>query len=100
MPLEDVLATQGDRPHKRRLHTREPIRHVLKLCEARAPQGRASKHGRQRMMPPVNEARCVQANELSLKDVDKELFDQRISPAVVTISDEDGEIDILPRSGT
>ena len=22
MPLEDVLATQGDRPHKRRLHTR------------------------------------------------------------------------------
>ena len=41
MPLEDVLATQGDRPHKRRLHTREPIRDVLKLCEARALQGRA-----------------------------------------------------------
>ena len=37
----DVLATQRDRPHKRRLHTQEPIRDVLKLCEARAPQGRA-----------------------------------------------------------
>ena len=41
MPLEDVLATQGDRPHKRRLHTQEPVRDVLKLCEARAHQGRA-----------------------------------------------------------
>ena len=40
------------------------------------------------------------ANELALKDVDKESFDQHISPAVVTISDEDGEIDILARSGT
>ena len=40
------------------------------------------------------------ANEIALKDVDKELFDQHISPAVVTISDEEGEIDILARSGT
>ena len=39
------------------------------------------------------------ANELALKDVDKELFDQRISPAVVTISDEDGEIDIFGEIG-
>ena len=37
------------------------------------------------------------ANELALKDVDKELFDQHISPAVVTISDEEGEIDILAK---
>ena len=29
------------------------------------------------------------ANEIALKDVDKELFDQRISPAVVTIKDEE-----------
>ena len=29
------------------------------------------------------------ANELALKNVDKELFDQRISPAVVIISDEE-----------
>ena len=41
MPLEDVLATQGDRPHKRRLRTQEPIRDVLILCEAREPHGRA-----------------------------------------------------------
>ena len=40
------------------------------------------------------------ANEIALKNVDKELFDQHISPAVVTISEEEGEIDILARSGT
>ena len=37
------------------------------------------------------------ANEIALKDVDKELFDQHISPAVVTISEEEGEIDILAK---
>ena len=66
MPLEDVLATQGDRPHKRRLHTQEPIRDVLKLCEARAPQGRTPRRNmadsaRCRKCVPVNEARCGQA---------------------------------------
>ena len=39
------------------------------------------------------------ANEMELKEVDKELFDQHISLAVVTISDEEGEIDILAISG-
>ena len=39
------------------------------------------------------------ANEIALKNVDKELFDQHISPGVVTISEEEGEIDILARSG-
>ena len=40
------------------------------------------------------------ANEIALEEMDKELLDQHISPAVVTISDEKGEIDILARSGT
>ena len=40
------------------------------------------------------------ASGLALKEMDKELLDQHISPAVVTISDEEGEIDILARSGT
>ena len=38
------------------------------------------------------------ANEMALKEVDKEFFDWRISLAVVTISDEESEIDILARS--
>ena len=106
MPLEDVLATQGDRPHKRRLHTQEPIRHILKLCEARASgQSSASKRGRQRTMSQMRTCQWStvwpsrQQIEIALKNVDKELFDQHISPAVVTISDEEGEIDILARSG-
>ena len=40
------------------------------------------------------------ANEIALKNVDKKLLDQRISPPVVTISEEEGEIDNLARSGT
>ena len=40
------------------------------------------------------------ANEMTLKEVDKSFFDQRIPLAVGTISDEEGEIDILARSGT
>ena len=39
------------------------------------------------------------ANETALKEVDKSFFDQRIPLAVGTISDEEGEIDILARSG-
>ena len=107
MPLEDVLAMQGDRPHKRRLHTQEPIRHVLKLCEARARlRAELRVETWQTAHDVANASLSMEhgvakqaANELALKDVDKELFDQRISPAVVTISDEDGEIDILARSG-
>ena len=38
------------------------------------------------------------ANEMALKDVDKVVFDQRMSLAVVTIFDEEGEIDIMARS--
>ena len=38
------------------------------------------------------------ANETALKEVDKFFFDQRISLAVVTITGEEGEIDILARS--
>ena len=34
-------------------------------------------------------------HETALKDVDKEFVDQLISLAVVTISDEESEIDIL-----
>ena len=37
------------------------------------------------------------ANEVVLKEVDKEFFDQRHSLPLVTISDEEGEIDILAR---
>ena len=37
------------------------------------------------------------ANEVALKEVDKEFFDLRLSLALVTISDEEGEIDILAR---
>ena len=40
------------------------------------------------------------ANEMALKEVDKEFFKQRISQAVVTISGQESEIDILARSGT
>ena len=40
------------------------------------------------------------ANDMALKEVDKFFFDQRIFLEVVTISDEEGEIDILARSGT
>ena len=39
------------------------------------------------------------ANEVALKEVDKLFFDLRISMAVVTISDEEGEINMLARSG-
>ena len=38
------------------------------------------------------------ANEMALKGVDKEFIDQRTSLAVVTISDEESEIDILATS--
>ena len=38
------------------------------------------------------------ANEMALKDVDKAIFDQRISLAVVTVFDKQGGIDILARS--
>ena len=49
----------------------------------------------------VNETRCGQAGDkrYGAQRSDKEFFDQRISLAVVTISDEEGEIDILARSG-
>ena len=51
---------------------------------------------------PVNEARCGQqaANRMALKEMDKEFFDQRIPVAIVTITDEESEIDLLARSGT
>ena len=39
------------------------------------------------------------ANKMVLREVDKVFFDLRISLAVVTISAEEGEIDILARSG-
>ena len=39
------------------------------------------------------------AKQVAVEEVDKEFFDQRISPAVVTISDEEGEIDMLVKSG-
>ena len=38
---EEVLTTQGDGPHKRRMPAQELIRHVLKLCGAEVLQGRA-----------------------------------------------------------
>ena len=39
------------------------------------------------------------ANERALKEVDKFYFDQRIPPAVVTVGGEEGNIDVLARSG-
>ena len=38
------------------------------------------------------------ANEMVLKELDKSFFDQRVSLAVLTISDEEGAIVILARS--
>ena len=77
MPLEEVLATtQGDPPQRRRMHTQELIRHILILCVARAPQGRARRGNMARQvldplpnfekeeeqgatsMAPANEALC------------------------------------------
>ena len=48
MPFEEVLVTQGDGHHKRRMPTQDLIRHVLVLCGAKVPQGRAlgGKHGK------------------------------------------------------
>ena len=37
------------------------------------------------------------ANEMALKEVDMFFFDHRMSLAIVTISNEEGEIDILAR---
>ena len=37
--------------------------------------------------------------DTSLDFLHKEFFDQRISPVVVTISDEEGEIDMLVKTG-
>ena len=39
------------------------------------------------------------ANQMALKDVDKELFNQRISLTIVTTTDENNNINILERSG-
>ena len=39
------------------------------------------------------------ANEMALTDIDKLYYDQRISPAVVTVGGEEGNIDVLTRSG-
>ena len=45
----------------------------------------------------VHDVAMQAANEIALKEMDKFFFDQLISLAVVTISDKDGEIDILAR---
>ena len=58
------------------------------------------KVARCRSRVPVDVARCGQAaNEMALKGVDMFFLDQRISLAVVTVGGEEGEINILARSG-
>ena len=39
------------------------------------------------------------AKQAALKDIDKFYFDRRISPAVVTLGGEEGNIDVLARPG-